>query len=415
MKTKGFVFAIIASILVLFTVIPAFASSGFATNQELTETGTICEIVNFTTLQNPQKDFSHEFKTMQSEVPEFKEIEYAQDTLSVNCKMEVRYASVFTVSQDEAAKYGYEKYKNVINQLVKMAQKQGIVLSANINDLELQAYAKAQFLTTNDSEVISFVKFIDIYENYEYNDIMRKMVAELETKTFSSSDELLCDDTLLNLLCMMPVTVNSTLESVRIKNNDAAQAVSSALSGYDADAAINYASTWAYKTNNTDYGYYARYNNHPTPANNNMWSGGTGNNHRTWQDCADFVSQCLAAGGASQIKNGLILPHQKTENWYYSDSRPSHTWGGAPNFFNHWASRVGVRSDVSQAKKGDPFSIDYGGDNIPDHTLIITSVLGTSASDMKYACHTSDQFEESGKSLQTIYNSCASVWIYEVG
>lgn len=47
------------------------------------------------------------------------------------------------------------------------------------------------------------------------------------------------------------------------------------------------------------------------PKNNNMWSGGTGNNKRTWQDCANYVSQCLAAGGAEQIESGWLLPHQK--------------------------------------------------------------------------------------------------------
>ena len=146
-----------------------------------------------------------------------------------------------------------------------------------------------------------------------------------------------------------------------------------------------------------------------------MWSEGTGNNYRTWADCANYVSQCLAAGGAQQIKKGLILPHTRTGNWYYSDSKPSHTWGGASNFFNHWSGRVGTRSSASQTKKGDPFSVDYGGDDIPDHTLIITSVSGTSLSTMKFACHTADQYEASGKSLQTIYNTSEKVWIYKVG
>lgn len=322
-----------------------------------------------------------------------------------------------------ANKYGLPVFKNPERALSTFKELysdaitliQGIVLSANIDDLELQAYAKAQFLSTDDPDVISFVKFIDIYENYAYNDTMRKMVTEIEARTFSSSNELLRDDTLFELLSMMPVTVDSTLEGGSAKNNNTASATSSALSGYDADAAVSYASTWAYKTNNTDYGYYASYNNHPTPKNNNMWSGGTGNNKRTWQDCANYVSQCLAAGGAEQIESGWLLPHQKTENWYYSDSKPSHTWGGAPNFFNHWKDRVGVRSSTNDAKKGDPFSVDYGGDNIPEHTLIITSVSGTSTSNMKYACHTSDQFEEPGKSLRTIYDSCESVWIYKVG
>ena len=242
---------------------------------------------------------------------------------------------------------------------------------------------------------------------------MRKMVADNDARSFSTSDEVLRYETLFNLLNMMPVTVDSTLENGKIGNK--INASSKALSGYSSTAAIDYASTWWNRTNNSDYGYYANYYNHSDPTNNEMWSGGSGNNRRTWQDCANFVSQCLAAGGAEQIKSGLILPHQKTENWYYNDSKPSHTWGGASNFFNHWSDRVGVRSAASQTKKGDPVSVDYGGDNVPDHTLIITSVSGTSTSNMKYACHTSDQFEASGKSLRTVYDTSEAVWVYNVG
>lgn len=413
MKTKSIISVIIACILTLSTTMPVFASSNLVVDQELSKTGTIYETVSFTTSSSSKMDPKREFEVMQSEVPEFKEIEIAQDASESNYKMEVRYASVFTVSQNEARKYGYQKYQKTIDKLVAMAQNQGIELSANIDDLELQAYAKEQFLSTDDPEIISFVKFIDIYENYAYNDTMRKMVADLEARSFSTSDELLRDDTLFNLLNMMPVTVDSTLENGKIGNK--INASSKALSGYSSTAAIDYASTWWNRTNNSDYGYYANYYNHSDPTNNEMWSGGSGNNRRTWQDCANFVSQCLAAGGAEQIKSGLILPHQKTENWYYNDSKPSHTWGGASNFFNHWSDRVGVRSAASQTKKGDPVSVDYGGDNVPDHTLIITSVSGTSTSNMKYACHTSDQFEASGKSLRTVYDTSEAVWVYNVG
>lgn len=119
MKVKGLVAVIIACVLTLCTVMPAFASSSFAVDQELSKTGTIYETVSFTSLSTSQMDSNREFKAMQSELPEFKEIEFDRDTSSANYKMEVRYASVYTVSQDEARKYGYEKYQNVINQLVE--------------------------------------------------------------------------------------------------------------------------------------------------------------------------------------------------------------------------------------------------------------------------------------------------------
>lgn len=200
MKTKSIISVIIACILTLSTTMPVFASSNLVVDQELSKTGTIYETVSFTTSSSSKMDPKREFEVMQSEVPEFKEIEIAQDASESNYKMEVRYASVFTVSQNEARKYGYQKYQKTIDKLVAMAQNQGIELSANIDDLELQAYAKEQFLSTDDPEIISFVKFIDIYENYAYNDTMRKMVADLEARSFSTSDELLRDDTLFNLL-----------------------------------------------------------------------------------------------------------------------------------------------------------------------------------------------------------------------
>lgn len=111
MKVKGLVAVIIACVLTLCTVMPAFASSSFAVDQELSKTGTIYETVSFTSLSTSQMDSNREFKAMQSELPEFKEIEFDRDTSSANYKMEVRYASVYTVSQDEARKYGYEKQK----------------------------------------------------------------------------------------------------------------------------------------------------------------------------------------------------------------------------------------------------------------------------------------------------------------
>ena len=158
-----------------------------------------------------------------------------------------------------------------------------------------------------------------------------------------------------DLGCIRNGTINGTAENGSDDGND--KNSETGLPGYDANAAVGYAYSWWNKTNNTTYGYYARYNNHPDPTNNNMWSEGTGNNYRTWADCANYVSQCLAAGGAQQIKKGLILPHTRTGNWYYSDSKPSHTWGGASNFFNHWSDRVGTRSSASQTKKGDPFRL----------------------------------------------------------
>ncbi len=411
MKLKVFLSFVLAGALLL-TAVPSAGASSNTAGEDLSKTGTTYEYIDVHILFSSTKEgLDAGFEDITKEIPELS-VE-AEKTDSPSVKLEVRYASVFSVSQAEARKYGYSKYQEVINGLVATAKKQGIVLSGDIDDKTLQAFAKRQFLLTEDPDVIAFIKFIDIYENYDYNIEMRKLASAIETREYASTDDLLSDEDLFTLLSMMPVTINGTAENGSDDGND--KNSETGLPGYDANAAVGYAYSWWNKTNNTTYGYYARYNNHPDPTNNNMWSEGTGNNYRTWADCANYVSQCLAAGGAQQIKKGLILPHTRTGNWYYSDSKPSHTWGGASNFFNHWSDRVGTRSSASQTKKGDPFSVDYGGDDIPDHTLIITSVSGTSLSNMKFACHTADQYEASGKSLQTIYNTSEKVWIYKVG
>lgn len=319
---------------------------------------------------------------------------------------DIRMPKTFVVSKDDAKKIGEAYFMDQINYLGELY---GIL--PDIDDIEFQSIAKGYALS--DDNYIQLAKFIDIYENYDYNDKMKELTKKIEENNFNSIEELLSDENFFTLLSMMPIDTDvypATKEGT-IKSDS--KGVMS-LSGYSGSDAKKYAQTWAYKTNNTSYGYYAVFKDHPSPNNNDMWSGGTGNNQRTWDDCANFVSQCLKAGGASTVKNGLF-PYSNNNNWYYSDSKPSNTWGGASNFQQHWTARVGVRSSSADAKVGDPVSLDYHGDNIADHTIIITSINGSSSSQILYACHTSDQFEERGKSLATLYNSYKNVWIYAVG
>ncbi len=193
---------------------------------------------------------------------------------------------------------------------------------------------------------------------------------------------------------LMPATSDSTVAAGETAQEDSAVSETRS-SSYDTAEVVTYASTWWNKTNNTDYPYYAEYNGMDTSRNdyNSLDSGRSGQSNpaRGRSDCADFVSQCLAAGGVPQIKSGLILPHQKTGNWYYNDDKPSHTWGGASNFYNHWKERVGVASSSANLGVGDAVSIDFGGDGSPDHTVIIVSAGSTDSS--KYlASHTTDRY-----------------------
>lgn len=90
-------------------------------------------------------------------------------------------------------------------------------------------------------------------------------------------------------------------------------------SGYNATNAINYAFAWTQNgviTRNQQYSYYNGLN-----------------------DCTNFVSQVLKAGGISQIRiDTWGYDYDDAPNWYYANSfnnPPSWTWGGAHNQYWH--------------------------------------------------------------------------------
>lgn len=318
--------------------------------------------------------------------------------------IDVSMPKEFVISKSEAKIYAEDHFKNEIEELANLFN-----INPDIDDVNFQTIAKS-YVLENDN-FIQFSKFIDIYENYEYNKKMKDIMANIESVEYKSYNQFAEDDKLDALISMMPI--DTTKYKPTMENNTRSNAYSTrSLSDYRGWKAREYAKNWAYKTNNTSYGYYANYFNHPTPNNNDMWSGGKANNKRTWYDCANFVSQCLEAGGATYIKEGWWNPHKNNDNWYYSSSKPSYSWGGASNFQQHWINRVGTRSSSGDSKVGDPISLDYGGDKVADHTLIITTVNGTSPRQMLYACHSNDQFEEEGKSLSTLFDSCEYLWIY---
>lgn len=124
---------------------------------------------------------------------EFKSAAKSFDDSRLNSILVVRYASVYSVGRETARRYGYDKYQTVIDRLVARARMQGLELSSNIDDLALREFAKAQLLSTPETDSVGFAKFIDIYENYAYNDEIRKIVASLGARTFASAREIITD------------------------------------------------------------------------------------------------------------------------------------------------------------------------------------------------------------------------------
>lgn len=155
--------------------------------------------------------------------------------------------------------------------------------------------------------------------------------------------------------------------------------VRTASSSYDFKAAVTYAETYALSYN-TSYPDWTDY-------------GG---------DCANFVSQCLYAGGKSMCGvPGLSSSAQSTSSWFSywtanSTTYVSSTWRGANAFMTYW------KNNASAWKKFDDtcaesWSYGYKGDAVSllnsngraYHTLIIVGYEGANY-DFVVAAHTND-------------------------
>jgi hypothetical protein len=90
-------------------------------------------------------------------------------------------------------------------------------------------------------------------------------------------------------------------------------------------------------------------------------------------DCTNFISQCLRAGGWIYV--GSEFSRTSNTTWYYGYLSQSYTWAGA---HNHWAfhasmSRSWVAEQMSWLYVGEPISIDFTGDGHIDHTVLVTT------------------------------------------
>ncbi|GHF47115.1 hypothetical protein GCM10010218_30510 [Streptomyces mashuensis] len=125
--------------------------------------------------------------------------------------------------------------------------------------------------------------------------------------------------------------------------------------GYNYTAMVNYAN---------------RYWQHPNSA------------YRTYgNDCTNFVSQAMKAGGWQQKGSGFWDRKDK-DKWYYGGHTwtTSYTWAGAENWYwfaTKYSHRTRALSNVWQMGLGDVLQADWNRDNTIDHTMIVTGFHGT--------------------------------------
>lgn len=98
--------------------------------------------------------------------------------------------------------------------------------------------------------------------------------------------------------------------------------------------------------------------------------------------------------------------------WKFGPLMPTHTWGGAQNFYKHWSQRAGVASSVAALQTGDAVNADFGADGHVDHTAIITKNTGNNNNNKFLTQHTTDKKETS--TLQDWYTAGYKVYGYEM-
>lgn len=218
------------------------------------------------------------------------------------------------------------------------------------------------------------VKFMDLYENYDKNEKILKLKEKARSEELSEADQA-------ELISILPVDDlgPATLETGSAEPTFTTATVYS--NGYNNIAARDYAYIWTTNDGrllrNTDYGWYSRHYGCVS----------------CWNDCTNFVSQVLAAGGMDYRQNG-VRPYLDGDNyWFYRSDGPSSSWGQASAFHTHWKSRTSIASYTSQLQTGDVVSIDFERDGDIDHLAVITKNWGD-ASNQKYLTqHTTDKKE----------------------
>lgn len=126
---------------------------------------------------------------------------------------------------------------------------------------------------------------------------------------------------------------------------------------------------------------------------------------RMTNDCTNFISQAMRAGGWA-MNSGW---YRSNSSWWYNSLNQSFPWGGAENWYwfaSSHSHRTYILSNVWSMGLADVLQMDFDRNNNINHTMIVTSV-GSSQRYLTY--HTTDHLN---RSLSSILSSYPSAWYY---
>lgn len=298
------------------------------------------------------------------------------------------------------------EHRDAIELVDQHMLKKGVQMTADFDNVEYQQYVLSlgtafdEFNAEDMKKILAFVKFIDLNENYAKNDQLNEYKNLLNQRVQPSKDQT---DELALLLPVFdaPTTAgNEAPDSAKALENATDISLTAASNGYDNIAARDYAYEWWDGRNPVYSTYYAEKAGCDV-TDKKCWT--------KWNDCANFVSQSLRAGGMN-FQYGAH--YTSNESWHFGPLVPSYTWGGAHKFYLHWRGRAGVAPSVTDLQTGDAVSADFTGDGDIDHTALITKNTGNYNNNKYLTQHTDDKKELT--TLQDWYGGGFVVYGYEI-
>lgn len=139
------------------------------------------------------------------------------------------------------------------------------------------------------------------------------------------------------------------------------------MSGYNRQAAVEYAHTWAYGRNPRFFDF-----------------------EKLGGDCTNFASQCLLAGGG-------VMNYKPTFGWYYSSAnQKAPAWTGVEYLYRFLTRRensVGPRArecDIRSLQPGDIVQLSFSGSRFQHSPVVVEVSEPFAAGDILLAAHSFD-------------------------
>lgn len=123
-------------------------------------------------------------------------------------------------------------------------------------------------------------------------------------------------------------------------------------------------------------------------AYSDYWAHGRNPNYVDFSDndCTNFNSQALNAGGLPQIQGDGYLTN--AANWYYYGAAISYSWRAADymnqHFSDYQGSRFNLASDISGLTSGDVVIYLFPGESVPTHGGSIVGYGNSSGDSVTY-------------------------------